>query len=98
MSPVDYDTITDVVLDFPLGESRVCFSININDDDACEVEPVQSFFSNLVLGSGVQPIDVNPSQAQVIIDDDDQPECGKFTASMSQVSSILDGLISTSSN
>ena len=24
---MDYDTVTDEVLDFPLGESRVCFSM-----------------------------------------------------------------------
>lgn len=79
---MDYDAITDEVLDFPLGQARVCFSININDDDTCETEIVQSFFSNLILGSGVQPIDIDPSQAQVIIHDDDQPECGKFTKNL----------------
>ena len=44
VSPVDYDTITDEILDFPLGQTRVCFSININDDDTCEMETIQSFF------------------------------------------------------
>ena len=35
------------------------------------------FLSNLELGSGEQPIVVDPEQAQVIIDDTNEPECSE---------------------
>ena len=44
----------------------------------CENNPNERFFSNLVLGGGVQPIIVEPPQTQVIIDDSNEPECGEY--------------------
>ena len=72
MFPDDYEPVTNEVLNFALGQTMACHIINITDDNICENE---FFFSNLVLGSGEQPIDLDPEQAQVIID---EPECGEF--------------------
>ena len=74
--PDDYESVINEVLDFIVGQDRVCHNIGITDDDICENE---YFFSNLELGGGEQPIDVDPEQAQVIIDDTDEPECGEVT-------------------
>ena len=77
-SPDDYGGVTDVRLDFAIGQTRSCHIVNINDDDICENNPNERFFSNLVLGGGVQPIIVEPPQTQVIIDDSNEPECGEY--------------------
>ena len=43
----------------------------------CEKDPNEIFFSNLVLGGGEGPIIVEPPQTEVIIDETNEPECGK---------------------
>ena len=76
-SPEDYGGVTDVRLDFAIGQTRSCHIVNINDDNICENIPNEHFFSNLRLGGGVSRI-VEPPQAQVIIDDTNEPECGEY--------------------
>ena len=76
--PDDYERVIDEVLDFAVGQTTACHIVNITDDIICENDPNEFFFSNLVLGGGDQPIDVDPEQAQVIIDDTNEPECGEF--------------------
>ena len=78
VSPDDYDEVTDVHLDFVVGQNRSCHVVNINDDDICESDSNENFYSNLVLGGGVLPIIVEPPQTQVVIDDTNEPECGKY--------------------
>ena len=48
---------------------RVCHTITINQDENCENNPNEDFFSNLALASGMQPITVIRERARVIIDD-----------------------------
>ena len=62
----------------------MCHIVNITDDDICENDPNESFFSNLVLGGGEQPIMVDPPRAEVIIDDSEEPECGKLCSCLAQ--------------
>ena len=69
--------VSNVRLDFPVGSTRACHAVDIVDDDICENDPNENFFSNLVLGGGVGPIIVEPPQTEVIIDDTNEPECGK---------------------
>ena len=57
---------------------RVCHSINIINDDVCESDPNEHFFSDLALRSGMPPINILPMTARVIIDDTAEPEC-KYT-------------------
>ena len=74
--PDDYVLVIDQVLDFVVGDERACHVIDINDDDICENFPNEDFFSYLVLDSRGRRIDVDPEQAQVIIDDTNELECG----------------------
>ena len=60
---------------FNTGDERQCHTITIVDDDDCE-QPAENFFSDLRLYSGQQFITIYPARAQVIIDDDNEPECG----------------------
>ena len=76
--PADYVSVINEVLDFTVGQDRVCHNISITDDDICDNDPNEFFFSNLELGSRGRRIDVDPEQAQVIIDDTNELECGKF--------------------
>ena len=75
--PDDYERVIDEVLNFAVGQTMACHIINITDDNICENNPNEFFFSNLVLGGGDQPIVVDPEQAQIIIDDTNEPECGE---------------------
>ena len=74
----DYEPVTSEVLDFVAGQTVACHNVNITDDNNCENDPNESFFFNLVLGGGERPIDIDPAQIQVIIDDTNEPECSEF--------------------
>ena len=63
------------MLVFPHGSTCVCHTINIMDDDICESHQNEHFFSDLAYVSGIQPINIAPMTAQVIIDDTSEPEC-----------------------
>ena len=73
----DYVAVISERLDFTVGQERVCHEVEIIDDEICETDPMEDFFSDLEFGGGVQPISVEPSQTRVVIDDTDQEECGE---------------------
>ena len=77
VSPADYDGVANGILTFNLGDERVTHTIIINQDDICENDPYEDFFSNLALNSGIQPITVIRPRAQIIINDTLEPECSK---------------------
>ena len=77
MSPDDYTDISNVRLDFDIENDRACHHFGIRNDGICEIDPNESFFSSLEFGGGEQPIIVDPSLTEVIIDDTNQPECGE---------------------
>ena len=60
---------------FNRGDTRVCHTIDILQDSICESDPNEQFFSDLAYVSGVQPINIFPMTAEVIIDDTAEPEC-----------------------
>ena len=64
-------------LQFNQGDERVTHIITINQDDICENDPYEDFFSKLTLESGVQPITVIQPRAQVIIFDNMEVECSE---------------------
>ena len=80
-SPSDYTAIVAEDLVFPLNATRVCHRVQINQDNICEIdpEPFEDFFSNLQYESGEMPIIINRPQTRVLIDDTNEPECGKWT-------------------
>ena len=73
---LDYTTQT-VNLIFARGSERQCHSVAILDDDLCEF-PSEDFFADLAYVSGRQIINIIFPTARVVIDDTNQPECGKF--------------------
>ena len=56
----------------------MCHTITILNDDECEKDPNENFFSDLSYVSGDQPIEINPARAEVVINDIGEPECGKW--------------------
>ena len=72
----DYVATSSERLMFSRGIGRMCHRIHISDEDICEVNPAESFFSQLTYVSGILPIDVSPPVAEVIINDENEPECG----------------------
>ena len=77
-SSSDYIAVIDELLVFTMGAERVTHTITILQDDDCENNPNEFFFTNLAFVSGVQPINVIRPRAQVIINDDLEPECSKL--------------------
>ena len=62
------------IIQFNTGDTTKTHTIFIEQDQICETE---FFFSNIVLDSGIQPIQVIHPQANITIDDTSEPECGK---------------------
>ena len=71
----DYVAVAGEQLVFNVGDTRVCHTIDILQDNICENDPNEFFLSDLAYVSGVQPITIYPPTAQVIIDDSAEPEC-----------------------
>ena len=69
---------------FSRGDTRVCHTIDILQDNICESSPNEFFFSDLAYVSGVQPITISPSTARVVIDDSMEEECRFLYASSSK--------------
>ena len=77
VSPVDYGGVSGQIIQFNTGDVNQIHRINITQDEDCEIDPIELFFSNIVLDSGVQPIEVIRPLATVFINDTLEPECGK---------------------
>ena len=65
------------IIQFNTGDTNQTHTITIAQDDLCETDPDEFFFSNIMLVGGIQPIDVIRPQAVVVIDDSLEPECSK---------------------
>ena len=72
----DYVGIVDEPLVFTRGQRSACHRVTILQDDICEINQTD-FFSNLEYVNGTMPIIINPPRTRVIIDDTNEPECGK---------------------
>ena len=73
----DYVPVSGQIIEFNRGDVTQTNTININDDDVCENEPNENFFSNIALASGISDIDVIRPRATVTIDDNNEIECGE---------------------
>ena len=65
------------IIQFNTGDINQIHRINITQDEDCEIDPIEFFLSDIVLDSGVQPIQVIHPQANITIDDTLEPESGK---------------------
>ena len=65
------------IIQFNTGDTTKTHTIFIEQDQICETDPIEFFFSNIVLDSGIKPIQVIHPQATITILDTLEPECGK---------------------
>ena len=73
----DYDAIVNEQVVFTIRQSRACYRVIITNDAICEIERIEDFFANLTYFSGILPIIIDPPRTRVIINDTNEPECGK---------------------
>ena len=64
---------------FEAGDFTQTHRIIIDNDNDCEKEPNENFFSEIALESGIPDIFVTGSRATVTINDTAEPECGRLT-------------------
>ena len=76
---MDYES-TSAQLEFVAGSERVCHNVIILQDTECELFP-ENFFASLTLMKGNPVIIINPNITEVIIDDSNENDCGKFKTS-----------------
>ena len=74
----DYVAVSGQLIQFNAGDVIQMHTIDIIDDDECEKDPNETFFSDITLDSGIPEISVTVPRATVIINDTAEPECGKF--------------------
>ena len=63
---------------FEVGDVTRTHRIIINNDNDCEKEPNENFFSNIALNNGIPVIFVTVPRATVTINDTAEPECGRL--------------------
>ena len=69
---------------FEAGDVTQTHRIIINNDNECEKEPNENFFSNIALNTNNPDIFVTEPRATVTINDTAEPECGRCCNSVSQ--------------
>jgi hypothetical protein len=67
------------IIQFNAGDVTQTHIITINDDDECEKDPNENFFSNIALDSGIPDITVTVPQATVTINDTAEQECEQIS-------------------
>ena len=77
VSPDDYEPMVNELIQFNMGDVRVNHIIRINQDEICENDPSEFFFSDISFNSGMQPINVIRETATITIDDSNEPEQSK---------------------
>ena len=83
---VDYVATSDELV-FSLGDSQQCHSVEIIDDLICELPP-ENFFADMLLVSGFD-VTVDPDLTEVLIDDSDEEECGKWVRNCQQTAAQI---------
>lgn len=79
VSPDDYRAVSGQLLQFSQGDKSKCHTIIINQDELCEnILKNEDFFSSLAPVSDMEPITVIRQQAQVIINENMEPDCSKL--------------------
>ena len=78
MSPGDYGGVIGQLIQFNTGDTKHTHTILIEQDNFCEINPNEFFFSNITLFRSIQPIEVIRPLATVFIDDTMEPECSEL--------------------
>jgi hypothetical protein len=71
----DYVPVAGEIIQFIAGDVTQTHTIILNDDNECEENPNENFFSNIALDSGIPDITVTVPQATVTIDDSGEVGC-----------------------
>ena len=66
-----------LIIEFSRGDTNKTHTITIYDDEECEDDPNEFFYSNIALDTGIPDITVTQPLATITIDDTAEPECGK---------------------
>ena len=75
----DYEAVIGDIIQFNTGDVTQTHTITINQDEECEKNPNENFFSNIVLNDrSIPDITVTEPQATVTIDDAAEPQCGIY--------------------
>ena len=74
----DYVPVSGQVIQFNAGDVTVVHTVEIIDDDECEMDPNE--LSIITLNSSIPDIFVTVPRATVTIDDTDEVECGEYVA------------------
>ena len=85
--------VTGDPLVFEVGDNRVCHRVNITDDNICEVDPIEDFFSNLEYSSGIMPINIVRPSMRVIMIDNFEPECGKYLSLLRELCIVVTSIL-----
>ena len=67
-----------MILRFAVGDTRACQTVRIFQDDECEADHIEDFFSTVEYSSGEMPIIITRNSTDIVISDRDEPECGKY--------------------
>ena len=65
-------------LSFTRGDSRMCHTVDIIQDDVCEHSGPEDFFANLASVSSTLNINIVQDRTRVLIDDFNESECGEL--------------------
>jgi hypothetical protein len=76
VAPIDYDGVISELV-FNTGDSRVCYTISIVDDDLCE-EPSENLLAQLRV-QNENSVEYRLEFTEVVIEDDAEPECADVT-------------------
>ena len=77
VADADHVPVAGEIIQFNAGDVTQTHTIIINDDNECEKDPNENFFSNISLNSGIPDITVTVPRATVTINGTAEPECGK---------------------
>lgn len=72
---MDYLPVVQTLL-FSVGDVFSCLNITIIEDNECELDMVEDFLSNIAYVAGDMPIALTLSTTRVVIEDNNEPECG----------------------
>ena len=81
VAPGDYGAVINETIEFQTGDSSAEHTITIVNDDECEIDNEQ-LFSDIVGHSGIGYINVTEPTAEILINDQDEFECSKYTDSI----------------
>ena len=76
-SQADYGPMSNKMLQFNTGDTRIVHYVTIIDDEICEACPNEAFFCNISLANGQPHVTIIQDHTRVMITDSMELECSK---------------------